>query len=389
MFNKLRFIILLFLTFLAFNVNGQNEMSITSDTIYIYETEIVYDTIFVIDTIDLRETKHLESLDFIKRNPFAISALLIDTAKRNANLLLVSKNYSATIPINNIILNEHNKNFESMKKLNFLGVIFFATQSMLFAQSDFGISVGGGAWWSECNNSSLATKSYSTRSSVNLFFRQNLKNKFFIETRPGYNLLFSNQSYKLNFSNSSQPIYWNEIWELHTVVPYDPTKLPLKDDGVPLYTIGDEASNTNFHLIEIPLYLGYSFKNFSPFIGIMYSLKMYNSTKTEVIYDANQDLTSTKTDESEGLNTFQNNWGIAAGINYRLSEKWSVGVNYYYGLTYDYKYKVNLYDFKNESILITENYNWKRRSLEISLSYSFRKKDKQKSEADIVETDNF
>lgn len=345
MYNKFRFIILLFLSFLAFNVNGQNEMSITSDTIYIYETEIVYDTIFVIDTIDLRATKPLELLDFIERNPFAISALLIDTAKRNANLLLVSKNYSATIPINNIILNEHNKNLESMKKLNFLGVILFATQSMLFAQSDFGISVGGGMWWAKANSNlnTLLNPSYfykpiessklSAIYSAGLYWEKPVIKRFVFLAEINYNYL-------------SNAAYENQI----ATRIYNATTPPSAWTTVFYEQVGCEM---NYHQFSIPLQIGYRLGKITPLAGVEYSYKI-----------------------SSNMRNANNRFSALVGVKYKFSDKISLKLSYNHGLTYDYKVNGNIYHYSSTDRYDVGKYNvyWKSNSIGLTLYYSLKKR---------------
>lgn len=128
MINKL---ILLVLILLA----STKLSSAQSDTIYVYDDVIVYDTVVVYDTV------------YVDPKPDFISIVKMDTTNGLANLLMISKNKTATIPVDRIILIENIKNSESMKKLTFLGVVFFAFKSIVIAQNSYDISLNNGAWW--------------------------------------------------------------------------------------------------------------------------------------------------------------------------------------------------------------------------------------------------
>jgi len=112
--NNFLYVFALFL--LSAKLTGQT----TTDTLFVYETIVVYDTIKVYDTLKVEYKKELNSNaseTFLKNNNSAKNAVLVlDTATQKAQLVLFSKNDTATISISNIILSETNKNLDTMKK---------------------------------------------------------------------------------------------------------------------------------------------------------------------------------------------------------------------------------------------------------------------------------
>lgn len=145
----------------------------SNDTIYIYETVEVYDTIFVYDTV----YRNVE-IDKIQPKNISYSFIQVDTLNKKANLILISPDQTATLPIHSISISENIKIDDDMKKIKFLGLMIIAANSMLFAQSDYGITVGGGAWWAQCNQPE-SSKEYSNIMNIGMFFKQNFKNSFF------------------------------------------------------------------------------------------------------------------------------------------------------------------------------------------------------------------
>jgi len=97
-----------------------------SDTVFVYDTvvvpeiKIVYDTVKIaaatnVEKENLTETKRSESF-FKKNNTSQNAVLAIDTATAKAELILFSKNDTATILINSILLSENLNNSDTMKK---------------------------------------------------------------------------------------------------------------------------------------------------------------------------------------------------------------------------------------------------------------------------------
>jgi opacity protein-like surface antigen len=300
------------------------------------------------------------------------------------NLIMISGKKTATIPINGIILNRNIKNIESMKKVGFLGLMLVAFQSMVFAQADYGLSIGGGTWWSKCNNPVVNGKQVSSIAlspnfNLGVYYKQHLQSRFTIETRLNYRLLLSNYSYKSSYPPSQTYIpdekYYYLLWDEIG----DPGEV-LMVNGEKVYTsrgVGEEASTINYHNVEVPFQIGYSFSKFNPYAGIRYSLKMFNLSETEVTADDGKYITEWGRSETTGINNLRSCFGIIGGINYKISDKFNIGINYYHAFTKDYDYTGYLIESATSEIASKDNYFWKSRSVEVSLSYSFRRKQKE------------
>lgn len=270
-----------------------------------------------------------------------------------------------------------------MRKISFLGLMLVSFQSMVLAQSDFGVSVGGGTWWSKCNNpvvqgKQIASVEFSPNINLGAYYKQYLQSGFTIEARLNYRLLLSNYSYKSSYPSSltynPDEKYYYLLWD-----DLNEPQEVLTVNGEKIYTsrgIGEETSTINYHTIEVPLQIGYTFGKFNPYIGMRYSLKMYNRSKSEVVADDGSYVTEWGNYETTGLNNFKNCFGVTGGINYRISDKLNVGINYYHAFTKDYNYTGYLIDYGTSEIVSKDNYFWKSRSLEVSLSYSFKRKSK-------------
>lgn len=373
---------ILYILVLVLYSTGITGQTSTNDTVYIYEEVIKYDTVYIQDTVYL----HDKSTEFISLKPKRFNLLQVDTVSGEANLLMISGKNSATIPINGIILNRNIKNLESMKKVSFFGLALFAFQSMVLAQADYGISIGGGTWWSKCNNPVIngdrfAKTELSPNLSLGIYYKQYIQSGFTVETGLNYRLLLSNYSYKASYSSSST--YFPD----GTFYPVEKYYLLLDGsngleevlmvDWEKVYAgrvVGEEASTINYHTLEVPLKVGYTFGKFNPNVGMRYSLKMYNLSKTEVIADNGKYVTDWGRSETTGLNNFINCFGVVGGINYKVSDKLSIGLNYYHAFTKDYNYTGYLIDDETSEIVSKDNYYWKARSVEFSVLYSFRKR---------------
>lgn len=313
------FFTLIFLVWTMF-VDANTLLSSKPDTIFQYETLTVYDTVFVYDTIRAVEP---EKLNPIEPKGADYSVLHLDTAGNKAILLIISGNKTATIPINGIILNENIKNLNSMKKLSFVGVVLFAFQSMVMAQTNYGITVGGGAWWAKCNEP-ITSVNYTPTLKAGVFFEHSLSNNVFLKTGLNYNYLTNNYSYKATV------------------------------DTLNWVGVGDEASATAYHQFSIPLQFGYAIGKIKPYLGIEYSYRISESW----------------------LNQSINSFGLLGGINYAISDKVTLGINYYHGLTKDYEYSGPILNPVTSERMGEYNNHWKSSRLEFSLFYTFNKEKK-------------
>jgi hypothetical protein len=323
MHNRVKVIFTLVVLGLMLSTEGQaSNPSNKKDTLFVYETLVIYDTLFVHDTIRIPNCNKMHS-----KRP-EIQILYLENIAGGAQLITLPFNGTATLERNGIILNENNKNLKGMKKLSFLGVVLFAFQSMVVAQTDFGFTAGGGTWWAKCNQSSVNSH-YSPTLHAGLFFECPLPSAFFLKSELNYHFLMSNGSYKF----ADPDVYF---------------KSPSATGGS-VYSIsfGDEWA-TNFHQISVPISVGYKIRKFKPYIGIEYSFRMSEAWFNKRIH-------------SFGWNT---------GVIYPVSDRISAGLNFYKGLTTDCKdigYKMNLQTLE---IFSSNEYKWKSNRFEVSIYYS-------------------
>lgn len=161
--SKIRHIsLIIFCICIFFRTNAQTDTVYEYEDIVVYDTVVVFDTVFIKPNIDEKLPSKLKSINLLQ----------LDTINHQANLFLISSQQTATFQINHIILNENFskniKNSESMKKLSFFGVVFFAFQAMVLAQTNYEVSIGSGSWW-ENGNLKYVDKPYSSLLNIVIF----------------------------------------------------------------------------------------------------------------------------------------------------------------------------------------------------------------------------
>ncbi len=320
-------LIILFWIFMLFKANAQ------TDTVYVYEDVIVYDTIVVYDTVFIKP-----DINNIPLKLKSINLLQLDTITHQASLLLISDQQTATFLINHIIpdenLNKNIKNSESMKKLNFLGVVFFAFQAMVLAQTNYEVTVGSGIWW-ENSNLQYVDVPYSPLINAGVYVKRNFTDKNLgLKTGLLYSYLFSTGSYKFDGTEG--------VW--HSQEGYEFEDLNIH-------------YGSGFHNISIPLLLYYSKYKIQPFIGLNYNY-----------------LVSGLQNSSSGTEFFtdSHNAGINAGIGYSVSGNFSVNLEYKHNLTYDYG--ESIYGSADGQTIIDESRYFRNNQITVSLLYKLHKK---------------
>lgn len=305
-----------------------------TDTVYIYEDVIVYDTIMVYDTVFVKP-------DIIEISPIklkSINLLQLDTIKHQANLWLISGQQSATFPINCIILDENFskniKNSESMKKLSFFGVVFFAFQAMVLAQTNYEVTLSSGIWW-ENGKLEYVDKPYSPLLNVGLYAKRNFTDKSFgLKTGLSYSYLLCTGSYE--FDGTTGFWYSQEGYEFEDLnIHY----------------------GSGLHNISVPLLLYYDKSKIQPFIGLNYNY-----------------LVSGPLENTYGSRYYANshNLGANIGIGYSFSKNISFNLEYKHNLTYDYGESI-YGSFDGQSTIDDSRYLWNNQ-FAISLTYKLHKK---------------
>lgn len=329
--SKCLFIVLTILLFSSYiSVKGQ------SDTIYVFEEVVVYDTVYIFDTIFIKPV--VNELFSIK--PKFINVLQLDTVNIHANLLQIFNQQAATFPINHIILNENFsrniKKSESMKKLSFFGVVLFAFQSMVLAQTNYEISLGSGVWW-ESGKMKYVDKPISTSLNATILAIHNFGAKNFgFKTGIEYSYLFSNSEYKFDGSIG--------VW--HTM------------DGSEFDDINSHYGD-GLHNVTIP-FLVYSNKyRIMPYLGVNYN---YLTTGLQTSLFGTKSISSS------------HNIGLNIGTGFRLNEFLTINLDFKHNLTSDYGAGVSVSG--NGQMVLGESYDLRNSQTRISLVYNFKKKNK-------------
>ncbi len=308
------------------------------DTIYIYEDVVVYDTIVVYDTVFVKPVSN--RIEAMKPKPIGI--LQIDSLQLKANLLLISNGQTATIPINGIILNENFskniKNLERMKKLSFFGVVFFAFQSMILAQTRYELSLGSGIWW-ENGNIEYLEKPYSPLLNVGFFAKRNSIGKNLgIKIGVEYNYLFSTEEYTFGGTTG--------IWHSKNGQEF-------------------ESINNNYgagmHNILIPLLVYYDKHTIQPYVGVNYN---FLATRQQT------SPTGTKYYSSS------HNLGLNLGASIKINQSFAMNMEFKHNLTPDYKECISGEGNSNAASAHGNTFSLKNTQIKISLVYSFKKHQK-------------
>lgn len=222
-----------------------------------------------------------------------------------------------------------------MKKLSLFGVVLFAFQVMVLAQTNYEVSVGSGIWW-ENGNPEFIEKPYSSLLSAGFFAKRNFKDKSLgLKTGVEYSYLFA--SYDNQFDGM------DGVW-----APKDGNKF---DDIFKNY-------GARQHNISIPLLLYWDRYNVQPFFGLNYN------------YLATGRQTSTN-----GAKYFSDshNFGLNLGVDFKISELFSINMEYKHNLTSDFSQSKSTVGGDGSSGL-GSNYNLTNAQAKLSLVYCFRKK---------------
>lgn len=320
MINNLKHIVLCTLFALAFF-----QVSAQTDTIFIYEDVIVYDTIIIYDTV-IREpiTSNISYID-----PKSISLLQIDSINQQVNLILISKEQTATFPINHIIHSENIKNLKSMKKLSFFGIVFFAFQTMVLAQTNYEVSIGSGIWWQNGMLNNI-DKPYSPLINAGFYAKRNFIDKNFgLKTGIGYSYLIPSKDYKFD---GTLGIY-------HT------------DDGSEFIEL-NQNYNAGMHNITIPLLLYYDRFFIQPCVGINYNL----------LVTLNEETVENPTSYNK-----PHNFGLNFGLDFKINETFAISTEYKRNLTADFGQNPEFLD----NAVLGRDYSLNNSQVLLSIVYSF------------------
>ncbi len=297
------------------------------DTIFIYEEIIVYDTIVVYDTIP----KSIENIKQIRQNTEFIKG-------EKAKLLLFYDNKAATISLDNIILNENQflliKNSESMKKLSFMGLLFFAFNSMVLSQTDYQIALNSGAWYQQ-GQLCYVKKPISPLLGIGFYAEKGIGNRdFAIKTGVDYSYLISSKPFEFDGTIGVWHSEENDFSRLNQIY------------------------GNGLHNFSIPLLLKYRKYKVSPSIGVNYNyLQSKATSETNFVYESS-------------THNFGLNYGVSASLNSSLS----VNLEYRHNLTADYSEEVVGLNVGSNKAVLGESYSLRNSQLRFSVVYTLKKK---------------
>ncbi|PID95354.1 MAG: hypothetical protein CSA95_00075 [Bacteroidetes bacterium] len=309
-----------------------------TDTIYVYEDVIVYDTVIIYDTVFI--PPNMNNILPLKRK--SINILQLDTLHHQAHLSLISDQQTATFSIDHIILDENlHKNIkisESMKKMTFFGVVFFAFQAMILAQTHYEVSVGSGIWW-ENGSLEYVDKPYSALFNVGLGAKRNFSGKRFgLKTGVEYRYLLGSNDYTFDGTIG--------VWH--------------SENGEEL-----EALNRNYgaglHHIAIPLLIYFDGYRVQPSLGINYNY-LFSGMQTS----------TTRTEYYSN----SHNMGINLGIGLKINQLITLNMEYVHNLTSDFGQTIIGEEGNALNTVLRRSYTLRNAHAKLSLIYSLRKKQK-------------
>lgn len=212
-----------------------------------------------------------------------------------------------------------------MKKLSFLGMVFFAFQNIVVAQTDFSIALGTNAWWMR-DSFTQVTNPISSGASIGLFASHPMLNqKITLEFGVNYIYNIATPNYKVKSTSSEEE--FNQFYA----------------ESLNENIIGDYH-----HQLAIPILFHWNTQSkVTPFIGAEFNFK-----KTAGGYN-----------DAE----FIPDRGIKIGTSYTISERLKLRLAYYHGTSNE----VSLDIIDNSS---TENIIAKSSKLDLTLHYNFTKR---------------
>lgn len=234
-----------------------------------------------------------------------------------------------------------------MKKICFLSLMLIAAQGVASAQTQFNVNAGSGIWIVNSNPKSFYGQDIVINSNVapTVFVgataSKTFGSNFVASIGADLHLLFENGAYKTHFGSDSEGdktiCYWWDGWS----------------SGY----LGDKENASNHFLIALPVQIGYQIGKFTPNVGFEYG---YSINTNNV--DNKHTLSAT------------------AGLDYRLSPKLSLTLNYASDFIPDMSHTANkvIVTYNDESLCLvetvaTEKVKWHSQRVEIGISYRLGK----------------
>jgi hypothetical protein len=294
------------------------------DTVVIYETQIVYDTLYVYDTV--RHANAVSVPPLVSTAP--INNYLSDSVARH---LILNRNntrsQTATFSKNDIIVPKGKSAQGNMKDKRNTNPL----SKLISSDLNYGLSTGMGTWWAKGTDNSLRSK-YIASQNLGVFAEYPVNTRFSLNAGLNFNWLYKNHSlfeYKDIQMDSAQVIRGSVLDSsaLGSIVHWD-------IDG-----ISDSAYS--FCQFTLPIKLCLTVGNFQPYIGVEYVYRISgNGGRNASLLNA------------------------TAGITVRISDRFSLAVNYSRGLINEFSRKGSIHGTINGNTIILAN------NTQINLPYS-------------------
>lgn len=236
-----------------------------------------------------------------------------------------------------------------MKKICFLSLMLMAAHGFVSAQTSFSVNAGAGVWAVTCNPNKYDGQTICEFGIAPTVFVGVAANKTFesnLTASIGADLhfLMANGNYKMHFDNK-----WDG----------DKTTIYYWWDDSNVSETGDAECAANYYLLALPIRIGYQMGKFTPNVGFEFGYR----------------LNDNHVDKNSSLN-------LMAGVEYRLSPKLALTLNYASNVTNDISRTVrkvevtcvgtedNVVKYKT---LDSKKCNWHSQRLEIGVNYRLGK----------------
>ena len=237
-----------------------------------------------------------------------------------------------------------------MKKICFLSLMLIAAQGVASAQTQFNVNAGSGIWIVNSNPKSFEGQTITNPMVAPTLFVGASVNKVFeskLVASIGADLHFLKNNYAFKTSldshwdgNQTVTNYWWDDWSMGE--------------------LGDSEGASHHFLIALPIRIGYQIGKFTPNVGFEYGY-------------------SINTNWVDNYSTMN----VTAGLEYRLSPKLALTLNYASNLASDMKHtakkvKETCYETedgweRNFETLAEKKVKWHSQRVEIGISYRLGK----------------
>ena len=229
-----------------------------------------------------------------------------------------------------------------MKQLLFCIISLITISFTVFSQNDFGVKINGGI-------SYLSTKVESTPPT---------KQKFYVMPSGQAGLFY-------NLHPHDKFLFGTEVF-FSQIEGKELLKSEEIDQNGPTGQYATDYIWRHISYVGMPIYIGYSFKWFKINLGIQANLTLLSGGRDKGQATENGTI-YTYENKYDHLAIDYYDYGVRAGMLFKLSNKFSIDVNYYYGLN----------NIVQEAFL-SNYWTWKVQQATVGIRYKFNGRKKEK-----------